>query len=174
MFLWSWSYERIPLDPNMKSTVCGFTLVITIRRTLEGRLGAKAACGRQCPQCHYYCCHYWEHSPGFIEHHWHVQPYCKEKLVSSHDLNQTGIKGIYWFISSTYLTCNQWTACSGLKSATHQTNHSTRHVQNVSKCLQISKHALIVQTFKTPAPAAWITQPMPWVWVQVPCVQTLL
>lgn len=81
-----------------------------------------------------------------------VQPYCKEKLVSSHGLNQTGIEAIYWFISSAYLTCSQWAVCSGLKSATHQINHSTRHLQNVNKCLQISKHAFIVPTFKSPPP----------------------
>lgn len=31
-------------------------------------------------------------------------------------------------------------------------NHSTRQIQNVSKCLWISKHALIVPTFKTHPP----------------------
>lgn len=71
------------------------TLVITIRRTLEGRLDAKMAHGRQRPHCHGHCCRYGDHSPGFTQRHWHMQLYCKEKLLSSHGLNQIGIKAIY-------------------------------------------------------------------------------
>lgn len=36
-----------------------------------------------------------------------------------------------------------------LLSVTHQINHSTRHLQNVNKCLQISKHAFIAPAFKS-------------------------
>lgn len=88
-------YERITPDLDMKSMVRSSFLVMTIRRTLEGRLGAKIVRGRWCPQCHSYCCHYGEHSPGFIQHRWHVQPYCKETLVSSRGLNRIEIKAIY-------------------------------------------------------------------------------
>lgn len=38
-----------------------------------------------------------------------MQLYCKEKLVCSRGLNPRGIKAIYWFIGSMYLTCDQWT-----------------------------------------------------------------
>jgi len=79
----------------MKSTVHSSALVITTRRTLEGRLDAKIAHGRECPQCHNSCCHDGEHKSGFIQHRRHVQPNCKEKLVSSHGLYHAGIKAIY-------------------------------------------------------------------------------
>lgn len=61
-----------------------------------------------------------------------------------------------------------------MKSVTHQINHSTRHLQNVNKCLQVSNHAFIAPTFKHPASeAVCVTHPMPSVWVQVLHAQTL-
>lgn len=39
------SYERITLELDSKSTVHSSVLVITVRRTLEGRLDTKIACG---------------------------------------------------------------------------------------------------------------------------------
>lgn len=58
-----------------------------------------------------------------------------------------------------------------LLPAMYRINHSTRHLQNVSKCLQISKHALIAPALKSlhlMHTGSVHYPPVLCVWVQVP------